>query len=173
MPYAWSLGNDASSSGVAYCYPGVSFSPTSTAAGSTSAGGSYLYIPFAISSISAAEELEKVRLEKELAIRAAEEMLAHCLGEERLKEYKHSGQISVESPSKPGRRYVVSPTGKIKVYEGEQLVDELCAGLVDPSGARDSNWLPEPDVVLGKVWLLENDEERLLATANHNPVRMV
>jgi len=111
-------------------------------------------------------EQERERAE---AVRQAEELLRSCLGEERLAEYKTKGCLSVDSPSKPGRRYVVDAHSRIKVYEADKLVDELCVHLVDPlSLANDSRWLPEPDVVLGKVWLIENDEERLLRVANHN-----
>ena len=108
--------------------------------------------------------------ERALAVRSAEELLRECLGEDCFQEYKVTGQVRVDSPSRPGRRYVVCARQRIRVYEGDRLVDELCLHLVELAGRIDNGWLPEADVVLGKVLLLEHDEERVLRTANHGPV---
>ena len=110
---------------------------------------------------------QQVEEARQQAVEAAEVLLREHLGEARLEEYRRTGAISVFSPSRAGRRYVVDAYSRIKVYEGERLVDQLCVNLVD-GGMVDSFWLPAPDVVLGKVWLLEHVEDRVLAVANHN-----
>ena len=74
---------------------------------------------------------------------------------------------------------MVDARNRIRVYEGERLVELLCIHLVENpiSGGQvnggtlrpiDSQWLPEADVVLGKVVFLECDEEKMLALANHH-----
>jgi hypothetical protein len=45
------------------------------------------------------------------------------------------------------------------MYEGGQLVCELCLLSSTP--------LPASDLILLHKWLIEEDEERYLATANH------
>lgn len=112
-----------------------------------------------------------VERERAQAIRAAEDLLRDHLGDARLQEFKTTGQVVVDSPGRPGRRYIVDARNRIKVFEGERLVDELCVHLICEHAEDTGGGLPEADVVLGKIWLLLNDEERLLATANHNPVR--
>ena len=117
----------------------------------------------------AEEQLKAEQKGKRLAVETAERLLLETLGENRFKEYKATGRVSVDSPSKQGRKYQVDARNRIKVFEGDKLVDELCIHLVDSDQIRhDSNWLPEADVVLAKVFLLENDEERVLRVANHN-----
>ena len=112
----------------------------------------------------AEEKAEKIA--RKAAQEKAEALLREVLGEERFREYKSTSAIRVDSPGKPGRRYVVDAHNRIKVYEQEKLVDTLCLHLVE-NCLHDSQWLPPADVVLAKVFLLENDEARVLAVANH------
>ena len=127
--------------------------------------------------IPSPEELARWEAEKKAekiartaAQEKAEALLREVLGEERFREYKSTSAIRVDSPGKPGRQYVVDAHNRIKVYEQGKLVDTLCLHLVESSllGVwHDSQWLPPADVVLAKVWLLENAEGRVLAVANH------
>jgi hypothetical protein len=124
------------------------------------------------------EALYRAELERiDGAVAAAEELLRGYVGAERFQEYQTQRRITVDSSRYRGRQYVVRPSGMIEVLEGGRVVDKLCVHLVDrvdDNGWRgyrmDGGWLPPADVVFGKVLLLELDEERLLRTANHNPV---
>ena len=160
--------------------PGYSSNSTASAtnwgwSGSITTSATEVYLGWTITNYPVTHVLTpdeaKLRVERELAVKAAEELLTQHLGEQRLQEYRVTKKVSVVSPSKLGRRYEVVPSGKIKVYENDKLVDELCVHLVIEDGLSYDSWLPEADVILGKVFLLENDEERLLQVANHNPVR--
>jgi len=105
--------------------------------------------------------------ERKEAVMVAEVLLAETLGVDVLAEYKAKGKITVDSPGKPGRRYIVDGKNMIDVYEGNERVDRLCLHLIDGC-QHDSQWLPEADVVVGKALLLQLDEERVLSVANHN-----
>ena len=109
---------------------------------------------------------EENRLREEARVEAEELLLAY-VGEKRFKEYKETGSISLKSPSNPTKTYKVNAFDEIKIYEDGKVIDRLCVHLLN-GYKRDSYWLPEADVVLGKIFLLENDEERLLSVANHD-----
>lgn len=161
MPY---FGDYITSAGSTLCYTRYGASDTTSAASST-----VTYYWPSIEPDNSEQRAAKQK-EREAAVHQAEMFLKECLGEERYSEYKGKGHITVDSPMTPGRHYVVDGHNRIKVYDGDRLVDELCVQLVEPDSLNhDSYWLPEPDVVLGKVLLIENDEERVLKVANHNP----
>ncbi len=116
------------------------------------------------------EKNKKKERERIMAEETAQKLMEEILGAEKLQEYIASRKVSVDSPSIPGRRYEIDARNRIKVYEAGTLVDELCIHLttsVDGQNRRDL-WLPDADVVLGKAFLVLNNEERLLQVANHS-----
>src|SRR5574343_1130047 len=124
----------------------------------------------------AREARERIRDEQErqkqqqraMAEEVAQRLIADVFGDETLKEYKTKRTLTIDSPSKAGRRYVLQH-GTVDIYEGRKLVDRLCVHLHDGQGHNDSSWLPTADIVCGKALHILNDEERFLAVAHHDP----
>lgn len=110
-------------------------------------------------------------LQRATAEQVAQRLIEDVFGKEKLDEYRTKKCLTLDSPSMADRRYVVAPSGMIKVYAGERLVDELCVHLVDKRqyGQQDRQWLPDADIVCGKAIRLLHDEEAFLAVAHHNP----
>ena len=164
--------NGTSASGGSYYQTTIS---TNTTASSYFDGGSitthfrfedYYPPPVEMSEAEKREPEEENRLREEAKVRSEELLLAY-IGKEGFEEYKKTGSVSLKSPSNPAKTYRVNAFGGIKIYEDGKVIDILCVQLLN-GYKKDSHWLPEADVVLGKIFLLENDEARLLSVANHD-----
>ncbi len=97
------------------------------------------------------------------AERRAETLLRDMLSQE---EYHHlltTGFLAIPSPTRPDRVYrIPRGPGQVLVEERGRVMERLC---LQPEIAG----LPEADVVLMHKLLIEADEDRYLATANHFP----
>ena len=97
------------------------------------------------------------------AERRAETLLRDMLSPD---EYRHllaTGFLEIPSPTRQDRVYrIPRGPGQVLVEEHGRVLERLC---LQPEVAG----LPEADVVLMHKLLIEADEDRYLATANHFP----
>jgi hypothetical protein len=97
------------------------------------------------------------------AERRAETLLRDMLAPEEYRRLLTTGFLEIASPTRPDRVYrIPRGPGQVLVEERGRVLERLC---VQPEVAG----LPEADVVLLHKLLIESDEERYLATANHFP----
>jgi hypothetical protein len=93
----------------------------------------------------------------------AEALLAQCLTPEAWQSLQRTGVLSVPSPGHPGRVYhIPRRAGAVVVYHHRQPVFQLCV--------HPREHLPDADLVLLHKLMIEGDEERYLAIANHTGV---
>lgn len=89
----------------------------------------------------------------------AEELLRALLDEQEYQQVRNRGYVDVVSPSNAQRIYRIPRSlGRVCVYEGGQVVRELCIQPVEP--------LPSADVVAMHKIMIQGDEEYYLAQAN-------
>lgn len=89
----------------------------------------------------------------------AEELLRELLDEHEYHQVRKQGYVDVVSPSNAQRIYRIPRfLGRVCVYEGGQVVRELCLQPVDP--------IPSADVVAMHKLMILGDEEQYLAQAN-------
>ena len=92
----------------------------------------------------------------------AETLLRNSLTREEYRSLRTHAYIEVASPSYARRVYrIPRGPGQVAVYEGGHVTERLCLQPLES--------LPEADVVLMHKLLIEADEPRYLATANHFP----
>jgi hypothetical protein len=97
------------------------------------------------------------------AHRRAEALLAQCLTPEAWQSLQRTGVLIVPSPGYPGRVYhIPRHAGAVVVYHHRQPVFQLCV--------HPRERLPDADLVLLHKLMIEADEERYLALANHTGV---
>jgi hypothetical protein len=97
------------------------------------------------------------------AERRAETLLRDMLAPEEYRRLLTTGFLEIASPTRPDRVYrIPRGPGQVLVEEHGRVLERLC---LQPEVAG----LPEADVVLMHKLLIEADEERYLATANHFP----
>jgi hypothetical protein len=97
------------------------------------------------------------------AERRAETLLRDMLAPEEYRRLLTTGFLEIASPTRPDRVYrIPRGPGQVLVEEHGRMLERLC---LQPEVAG----LPEADVVLMHKLLIEADEERYLATANHFP----
>jgi hypothetical protein len=97
------------------------------------------------------------------AERRAETLLRDMLAPEEYRRLLTTGFLEIASPTRPDRVYrIPRGPGQVLVEERGRVLERLC---LQPEVAG----LPEADVVLMHKLLIEADEERYLATANHFP----
>jgi hypothetical protein len=97
------------------------------------------------------------------AERRAETLLRDMLSQEEYRRLLTSGFLEISSPTRPDRVYrIPRGPGQVLVEEHGRVLERLC---LQPEVAG----LPEADVVLMHKLLIEADEDRYLATANHFP----
>jgi hypothetical protein len=97
------------------------------------------------------------------AERRAETLLRDMLSQEEYRRLLTSGFLEIPSPTRPDRVYrIPRGPGQVLVEERGRMTERLC---LQPEVAG----LPEADVVLMHKLLIEADEDRYLATANHFP----
>ncbi len=112
------------------------------------------------------QRLEQARQQKEHdeAVKQAEIILKEHIGQLRFAELERIGYIELDS-HKPNLKYRIPKNhmDTIDVYEDGKLVDKLC---IHPRIE-----CPPGDHILSRVSLLENNEDYVLATANHNRQR--
>lgn len=95
------------------------------------------------------------------AERRAETLLRDMLAPEEYRRLLTTGFLEIASPTRPDRVYrIPRGPGQVLVEEHGRMLERLC---LQPEVAG----LPEADVVLMHKLLIEADEERYLATANH------
>jgi uncharacterized protein YjbI with pentapeptide repeats len=98
--------------------------------------------------------------EKRAAQERARELLRGLLGVATYEQLQRLGYLEVASPSHTGRVYRIPRfPGMVSVYEHGVAIERLC---VQPTQA-----LPDDDLVVMHKLLIEADEQRYLATANH------
>jgi len=118
------------------------------------------------------QQIKDKALDEAKAELVAQRLIEDVFGPQKLEEYKVAKSLSVDSPSKPGLRYVIAAGKMVQVYDGNKLVDEMCVHLVNEKNnsyaQSDRSWLPDADIVVGKALRLVNDEEAFLAVANHH-----
>lgn len=107
------------------------------------------------------QEQERLRQERELIIKQAEDLLREHIGLEAYGELYKVGYIELDSQKYKGRKYRVKKDAcrHIQVIESDKVIDELC---IVPTVQ-----CPDGDRILSKVVLLKYDEDYLLAKANH------
>lgn len=89
----------------------------------------------------------------------AEELLRALLDEQEYQQVRKRGYVDVVSPSNAQRIYRIPRyLGRVCIYEGGQVVRELCIQPVEP--------IPSADVVAMHKLMIEADEEHYLAQAN-------
>src|SRR5947209_4704445 len=89
----------------------------------------------------------------------AEELLRALLDEQEYQQVRKRGYVDVVSPSYAQRIYRIPRfLGRVCVYEGGQVVRELCIQPVEP--------IPSADVVAMHKLMIQGDEEHYLAQAN-------
>jgi hypothetical protein len=92
----------------------------------------------------------------------AEALLRRSLSPADYRCLRAHAYIEVRSPSCDNRVYrIPRGPGQVSVVEGGRVTERLCVQPVES--------LPEADVVLMHKLLIEADESRYLATANHFP----
>jgi hypothetical protein len=92
----------------------------------------------------------------------AETLLRNSLTREEYRSLRTRAYLEIPSPSYPSRVYrIPRGPGQVAVYESGHITERLCVQPLEP--------LPEADVVLMHKLLIEADESRYLATANHFP----
>lgn len=97
------------------------------------------------------------------AERRAETLLRDMLSQEEYRRLLTTGFLEIPSPTRPDRVYrIPRGPGQVLVEEHGRVLERLC---LQPEVAG----LPEADVVLMHKLLIEADEDRYLATANHFP----
>jgi len=97
------------------------------------------------------------------AERRAETLLRDMLSQEEYRRLLTTGFLEISSPTRPDRVYrIPRGPGQVLVEEHGRVLERLC---LQPEVAG----LPEADVVLMHKLLIEADEDRYLATANHFP----
>jgi hypothetical protein len=93
---------------------------------------------------------------------AAETLLRSSLSAADYRCLRANAFLEVPSPSYANRVYrIPRGPGQVAVLEGGRITERLCVQPVES--------LPEADVVLLHKLLIEADETRYLATANHFP----
>ncbi|MGZ3637701.1 MAG: hypothetical protein ACXVCX_07655 [Ktedonobacterales bacterium] len=89
----------------------------------------------------------------------AEELLRAMLDEQEYQQVRKRGYVDVVSPSNAERIYRIPRyLGRVCIYEGGQVVRELCIQPVEP--------IPSADVVAMHKLMIQGDEEHYLAQAN-------
>jgi len=97
------------------------------------------------------------------AERRAETLLRDMLSQEEYRRLLTTGFLEIPSTTRPDRVYrIPRGPGQVLVEEHGRVLERLC---LQPEVAG----LPEADVVLMHKLLIEADEDRYLATANHFP----
>lgn len=90
----------------------------------------------------------------------ASRLLRTLLTEGEREQLAADGYLELTSPSSPGRAYrIPRAPGRVRMYEDGRPVCELCL--------LPTTSLPASDMILLHKLLIEEDEERYLATANH------
>jgi hypothetical protein len=92
----------------------------------------------------------------------AETLLRGSLTNDEYRSLRLRAYLEVRSPSYASRVYrIPRGPGQVAVYEDGRITERLCLQPLES--------LPEADVVLMHKLLIEADESRYLATANHFP----
>lgn len=95
-----------------------------------------------------------------MAERRADALLRDVLTDAEYERLVNCGYLEIASPSVWQRVYRVPRAGgRVRVYEHERLICELCL--------RPTRLLPPSDVLLLHKLMIEGDETRYLVTANH------
>ena len=106
---------------------------------------------------------EEARNRRLVAESQAEALLRECLTAGEWDHLTQQGYLMVMSPSVAGRTYRIPRAGGRPImYEGVRPVAQLCI--------YPAEWLPQADVILLHLLMLQANEEQYLATANHFPV---
>lgn len=110
-------------------------------------------------------EQERLRKERDIAIRQAEELLKENIGLEAFGKLHEVGYIEVDSQKYKGRKYHIPEecTSRIEVLDSSgKVIDRLC---VHPAIE-----CPAGDHILTRKVLLELDEDYILNRSIHSPV---
>jgi hypothetical protein len=106
---------------------------------------------------------EEARNRRLAAEQQAEALLRECLTAGEWDQLMQQGYLLVTSPSVADRTYRIPRVGGRPVmYEGIRPAAQLCI--------YPAEWLPQADVILLHLMMLQGDEEYYLATANKFPV---
>lgn len=89
----------------------------------------------------------------------AEALLCEVLDEHEYQQVRKQGYVDVVSPSNAQRIYRIPRFwGRVSVYEGGQVVRELCIQPIEP--------IPSADVIVMHKLMIQGNEEQYLAQAN-------
>lgn len=105
---------------------------------------------------------EQIKEEVEAAERA-KTLLLEYLDEENKQKFLDKKHLEISSKLFNDVKYHIplSKLGRIKAWKENKVISELCL-LV-----KETEWLPEEDVVLTKLLHVMNDERNMLKTAHH------
>ncbi len=101
------------------------------------------------------------------ATERAKNLLLEYLDEDNKQKFLNKKHLEIASKLFEGIKYHIplSKLGKIKARKEDKVITELCL-LV-----KETEQLPEEDVVLTKLLYVMNDEKNMLKTANHFSVK--
>lgn len=107
-------------------------------------------------------ETEEERQEQKAAVKRAEELLKEYIGEKAFGKLHEVGYIELDSQKYKGRKYRV-PANHMAYIE---VLDEK-GKVIDTLCVHPAIECPPADHIITRVAMLQNDEETLLAAANH------